>query len=457
MGYLCFFAATPQVAWYWLPAAAAIGMLVVLLPWLIYRFMTQRKRRLDQHQVSHLTRRFIQDRERNEALLGDIDIGIVIYDQTGRRILINKKAIELLDDKKPETPDEFYACFADLSSLRAILALGGDTAAQIVEKNDRTLEISARVSRPEGQQLATIFTLQDRTDQTREELQRKIFVANVSHELKTPLTTIKTYSESLLDWGLAEKQPASIRRDVRRIHEDALRMEKLVADLSLLTSIDSRGLQPHMEEQDIAGIVRQTVERSQPSAAAKQITLSCPDTGPVPNVFVEKSSIEQIVSNLVMNAIKYTQKGGNVLVSVNGLVDEVYVKVADNGPGIEPRHLPQIFNRFFRVDMTGSQVFGGTGLGLAIADELAQLHEGRIEVSSTLGLGSTFTLFLPTARKVYRRAIDDASHSIEHKSPLQTEVQRVLLEQSRELGYTVTGLPELTAEQREALLRTYNE
>ena len=147
----------------------------------------------------------------------------------------------------------------------------------------------------DGQQ-GTIVVIQDITDQEREEKQRKEFVANVSHELKTPLTTIKTYSESLLEWGLAEKNDEAVRKDIWRIHDDSLRMERLVEDLLLLSSIDSRGIRIRPELMDLPQLVRQVIDRLQVQAQEKQIVLDSIVLSRIPLVLIDRSAMERVIT-----------------------------------------------------------------------------------------------------------------------------------------------------------------
>ena len=272
----------------------------------------------------------------------------------------------------PEKLTGFLNAYGQDNGLQAAMLLGTTNATGKLVQQDRILRVRCKESRfDEGRSRAgTIVVLQDITDSEREEKQRKDFVANVSHELKTPLTTIKTYSESLLDWGLAEKPAEAIRKDIWRIHDDSLRMERLVEDLLLLSSIDSRGIRTRMEPLDFSKLIRQSVERLQHQALEKQIVMTCYTVARTPDVYCDRTAIERVMNNLISNAIKYTERSGEVKIYIGYLVDDVYVKVSDTGFGIEREHLSQIFNRFYRVDMTGSRMYGGTGLGLSIAKEL---------------------------------------------------------------------------------------
>jgi two-component system sensor histidine kinase VicK len=142
-------------------------------------------------------------------------------------------------------------------------------------------------------------------------------------------------------------------------------------------------------------------------AQEKDIELSCMTVSQIPVVFVDRTAVERVITNLLSNAIKYTERSGKIKVYIGMLVDDIYVKVSDTGFGIEEDHLPHIFKRFYRVDMTGSRMYGGTGLGLSIAKELVDLHHGKIQVQSVLGKGTEFTVMLPSARKIFNDTVTE--------------------------------------------------
>lgn len=259
-----------------------------------------------------------------------------------------------------------------------------------------------------------------------------------------------------MDWGLDEKQKDGVRKDISRIHDDAIRMQGLVTDLLLLSSIDSRKMQNRMEVLNFSNVVRQTVERMQVQAREKAIKLTFQEMGKLPPVFGDRSSIERIVSNLISNAIKYSDRKTDVKVYVGKVMDSIYVKVADKGCGIDEKYLSQIFNRFYRVDMTGSRMYGGTGLGLSIAQELTQLHDGQISVQSALGQGSTFTVMLPSATKVYCDTLTDIRSGLRLSSDLHQSAAKELVNQLNEQGENLDSLTDLSDAQLEELYRHYS-
>lgn len=394
-----------------------------------------------------------------EVLLSDLDIGIVAYDAAGKRQIANRTAGELLGaDAIPEQLETFMSAYCEDNGIMARLLLGKTDATGVVTVGRKTVRLTARENRRDHQRRrSTVFLLQDITKQALQEQKRKEFVANVSHELKTPLTTIVTYSESLMDWGLSEKTEDGIRNDVRRIHDDAMRMQHLVTDLLLLSSIDSRALQMRMESMDLNYLVRLSTDRMQMAAQEKQIQLSCTSVSIVPPVFGDRASLDRIISNLISNAIKYSDVGTEIKVYIGMVHDEAYVKVTDQGFGIDEQHLTKIFDRFFRVDVTGSRIFGGTGLGLAIVKELVDMHGGQISVQSALGRGSTFTVLLPLGKTIHNKVLNTLEQGGRIQSSLHLASLNELLGMARDAGMAVQTAADLTATHIEELRQLLNE
>ncbi|HHX37350.1 MAG TPA: cell wall metabolism sensor histidine kinase WalK, partial [Clostridiaceae bacterium] len=384
---------------------------------------------------------------------------IVVYGADGKRRLTNRAAYELLgQDGIPENLDRFMTSYCEQNGILARLILGKTEASDVLEIGRRVIRLTARESRTERKRrVATVFILQDITKQELQEQKRKEFVANVSHELKTPLTTIITYSESLVDWGLDEKTIEGVRNDVKRIHDDAMRMQNLVTDLLLLSSIDSKALQMRMESLDLNYLVRQTVEHMQLAAAEKNINLTCTSVSIVQPVFGDRPSIDRIVNNLISNAIKYSDLGSEVKVYIGMVHNEAYVKVTDNGFGIEGKHLSKIFDRFYRVDMTGSRIYGGTGLGLALVKELVDMHNGQITVKSAVGRGTTFTVLLPFAKTIHNKTLEALSHGGALKSLVQMASLNEIIQLVNESGMSIRTADDITTENIDEIRRIINE
>ncbi len=222
---------------------------------------------------------------------------------------------------------------------------------------------------------------------------RQDFVANVSHELRTPLSTIKGYAETLLDGALKEEVAFSF---VQVIKKHADRLTKIVEDLLMLSKIESGEFLMHREPLSLAEVIDDVLELIQGAADKKKVTMVKDHLSESLLVEADRKDLEQILINLLDNAIKYNREGGRVLISVARKgTQEVEVSIQDNGIGIPKEDLPRLFERFYRVDKGRSKELGGTGLGLSIVKHLVHAHGGRVWVESRLGEGSTFYFTLP--------------------------------------------------------------
>lgn len=239
-----------------------------------------------------------------------------------------------------------------------------------------------------------VAVFHDITQVRQTEKMRRDFVANVSHELRTPLSAINGYAETLLDGAL---QDENVARDfVRIIFNHTQRLSHLVSDLLDLSKLESSESPPELCPMDITAIIEKVVQLNQKLLREKGIELQYKPPESLPHVLAHASSIEQVLTNLVDNAVKYTPTGG--LISIHAITrgDLVQVDVGDTGIGIETKHIPRIFERFYRVDKARSRDLGGTGLGLAIVKHIIQYHGGEVWVASTPGKGSTFSFTLQT-------------------------------------------------------------
>jgi signal transduction histidine kinase len=448
--------------WLQLTLSAAQPLVLILITTLVtgllmtayFRLSSRRYRNRKDQEISSMVGQFVEERTNSETILLDLDVGVVAYGRDGILINANPAARKMLAPRPiPENLKAFIDEYGQENGIQAAILLGSDSISGKILVGDRIIRARLKVSRfDEARHAGSLVVLTDITDQENEEKQRKEFVANVSHELKTPLTTIKTYSESLLDWGLVEKTVEAVRKDIWRIYDDSLRMERLVEDLLLLSSIDSRGIRVRMELLDFAFMVRQAVERLQHQAQEKQLEMTCYALSRIPSVYVDRTAMERVITNLVSNAIKYTDRGGQIKIYISYLIDDVYVKVADTGFGIEKEHLPRIFNRFYRVDMTGSRMYGGTGLGLSIAKELVELHGGKINVSSVLGKGTEFTVMVPIARKIFCDTLEGYLLNNPLTGPMHRAAATELQQTAIDLGLIENQLSELSADDMDKLL-----
>lgn len=259
--------------------------------------------------------------------------------------------------------------------------------------------------------MARELTTSIRNLQAMEQMQ-KDFVANVSHELRTPVTTIKSYSETLLDSDMED--PELSRQFLGVISHEANRMTALIADLLELSKMDAHQIKAKGKPMEVGALLRQDMIDLTWEAEQKQQTLAWDETMPLDMgeegefpwpveeywILGESRRIEQVIRNLLTNAIKYSPEGARIRGGITLSEGKVCLWIRDNGIGISEEDLPKIFNRFYRADKARSRSMGGTGLGLAIAKETTELYGGEIRVESTLGKGSTFYLSFPEAPEV---------------------------------------------------------
>lgn len=264
-------------------------------------------------------------------------------------------------------------------------------AARRMAAGDYSAEVPVRGS-DETAELARDFNAMAARVRTAYELQRN-FVGNVSHELRTPLTSIEGFSQALLD-GVSTSEEEQ-RRSLEIINQESKRLVRVLRDLLLLSQIDAGELRPEMRQTDLTDLVRRLESiygaRAEESGLALRV-----EAPPQPvTLFTDPDRLERILTNLLDNAFKYTGEGGTVALSAVVSEASVRISVADTGAGIPPEVLPNIFDRFYRVEKSRSKKTGGSGLGLSISKELVWSLGGTINVQSLLGHGTTFTVTLP--------------------------------------------------------------
>jgi signal transduction histidine kinase len=264
---------------------------------------------------------------------------------------------------------------------------GTETEPEEVSIGDTTLSLTARPLVNGG----AVVALFDLTPIRRLEAVRRDFVANVSHELRTPLTIIGGFAETMQDPALPPKTRAEF---ARTILSNTQRMQRIVDELLDLSRIESGHWQPRPQRVRVGEVATDVYARIAARAAAKQISLNL-DIGPGAEfVEADKTALEQILMNLVENAVRHTNEG-TITIATRPRKELVVVSVADTGTGIPPGHLPRIFERFYRADLGRSREAGGTGLGLAIVKHLVDAHGGTVEAESEVGVGTEIRFSLP--------------------------------------------------------------
>ena len=338
-----------------------------------------------------------------EAVLGSMIEGVLAIDARQRIVGINRAAAALIAVEPARAirrPLQDVVRNPDLRrfALRAIdcrepveddLLLRGS--------RDRTIRLRGTALRDDSGDGGAVIVLNDVTEMQRLETIRRDFVANVSHELKTPIASIKGFVETLVD-GAAE-DPHDRKRFLEIIARQADRLESIIEDLLALSRIEQSegsGDLPR-ETVRIADLLASVVGDCRPRADDRSIRVDVEcDAGLVADV--NAPLLEQALINLVDNAVKYSGPGSGVRVTASAADDGVRIAIRDEGCGIEAEHLPRLFERFYRVDKARSRQLGGTGLGLSIVKHIVQAHGGTVTVASEPGVGSTFTVLLPAAR-----------------------------------------------------------
>ena len=331
-----------------------------------------------------------REKAESAALVESMLEGVIAADGRGRVTTCNAAARRMLGypDGAP-LPDlpELFRAKAAREVVAAALA-GRDDPSRTLELDARTLLVSARAL-PAG---GAVLVLHDLTDIRRLETVRRDFVANVSHELKTPLTSISGYAETLLT---DSPEPATTRRFLETILANAHRMQRLVDDLLDLARLESGRWQPEAEELDVAAMARDVWSSLGDRVSAAGVTFSVETPPGGAPIHADGDALRQVLTNLIDNSLRHTSPGGRIVVAAHPAAGGTSVSVADTGRGIAREHLPRIFERFYRADASRSRDEGGTGLGLAIVKHLVEAHGGRVSAESGRGEGTTVTCWFP--------------------------------------------------------------
>ena len=344
-----------------------------------------------------------RDKEQLRIILSGMADGVVAFDNDHRVVFANERAAQLLEFAADAVVGRKLWEVTRQRTIQEVAdkALRGDGPHR--EELDWTgtvvKSLAVYASRlPGPNSPGAVMVLHDTTEIRRLERLRQDFVANVSHELKTPLANIKSSVEVLID-GAAE-DPATRGIFLTEIDDQANRLDALVGDLLSLARLESGDTPLEFENVPVEEAVHACLDRHRTRAEAKKLTLDgvalvgCP-----PNlaVWADDRALAQLLDNLVDNAIKYTLNGGRVTVRWEASAKQVCLDVEDTGIGIPEKDLPQVFERFYRVDKARSREMGGTGLGLAIVKHTSQNMKGHVKVTSALGQGTTFRVCLPRA------------------------------------------------------------
>ncbi|MBQ3053455.1 MAG: HAMP domain-containing protein [Clostridia bacterium] len=338
-----------------------------------------------------------EEKEKLESILRYMTDGIMAFDKEGNVLHINKAAAKMLGINENDSIsfDEFFRPYVNIT-VQEVYFKSNSVINRDFEHRGKNLQaffVLTGLGKSLKHQSNIIVVLHDITELQKMEMNRREFVANVSHELKTPLTTVKSYAETILE---SENIPKEMENNfLGVIVSEADRMNRLVHDLLLLSKLDYKGNQPEKDPVDIKPVISDILRRMHLAIEEKsqKVSFSIPDN--LPRVCGNRDKLDQVFLNIISNAVKYTDEGGSISVLAGEMYGSVFVKISDTGMGIPEEDLPHIFDRFYRVDKARSRQAGGTGLGLAIAKEIIEAHGGKISATSTYGQGTEFTINLP--------------------------------------------------------------
>ena len=349
--------------------------------------------------------RIAEDESRLQVVLDNMVSGIVVVDLRGRGELLNRATEDLLGFTSNELVAKTFSDTHQQVELTKLVEWCLETREHVRDEilffypEERVIDVNATpISDSEGQVSGVLIVLHNITALRKLERMRSEFVANVSHELKTPIASVKGFAETLLAGALDDKETA--RSFLQIIYDESERLNRLIGDILDLSKIESKRIPLHFSPVELDSFMERTVQMLQEEARRKRVELVLRVQEEL-YVEADEDRLRQIINNLVQNGINYTQEGGKVTISVEAIgepesADErIRIVVADTGIGIPKKDLPRIFERFYRVDKARSRSSGGTGLGLSIVKHLIELHHGTISVDSHVGVGSRFTIELP--------------------------------------------------------------
>ncbi len=349
----------------------------------------------------------VKQKKQIETILLHVTDGIIAFDMAGKIIHINPAATNLLQLKEDE--NEFDKIFKKLNieiNLEKIVYLENWTSSeQRINVGEKFINLLFAPFQDENDRPAgVVVVIQDITGHVKLDNMQKEFVADVSHELKTPITSIMGYADTLLETEYDKEMQTKF---LEVISSEAKRMARLVTDLLVLSRYDNKKITKEETEFDLGELTKKCIERLQFEIEKKHHHVECFVTANVPPVKADKYGIERVILNIISNAIKYTPENGVIKAYVGFVYNDAYIKVIDNGIGIPEKDLNRIFERFYRVDKARTREMGGTGLGLSIAKEILNQNNGSIDIKSESGKGTEVVIRIPVAENAQRRNLNN--------------------------------------------------
>ncbi|WP_010099123.1 two-component system histidine kinase PnpS [Ornithinibacillus scapharcae] len=341
--------------------------------------------------------------EQLTTVIENIQSGLVLIDERGYIHLVNKNFLSIFGGTEQDYIGYLYYDILDNEKIHKMIQqtflYEENIKDSIVIENDTRQYfeiIGAPIFDNRNLLKGAVLVLYDITEMKKLETMRKDFVANVSHELKTPITSIRGFSETLLDDDLNDKETA--KHFLSIINEESKRLQALIADLLTLSKLEKDDSRLELSEIQMKKIVDEVIPVLKQKAIHHGVRLTI-DMDQDISFYADRNGIKQILINLLGNSIDYTPRDGEVILLAEQQNDSIRLMVRDTGIGIPQEALPRIFERFYRVDKARSRNTGGTGLGLAIVKHIVELHKGKIEIQSTVNVGTTINIYLPLIKK----------------------------------------------------------
>ncbi|MBR5417132.1 MAG: hypothetical protein IK109_03745 [Clostridiales bacterium] len=420
----------------------------------------------------------------SNSVLNIVQMGVVAFTDNGTLLFNNKTCLKKLRvEELPQSFTDFVEKFVhdekvlvDLQMYESLLPKQRPQEneddileSEKLESVTTRVEIRNRIIQfhfskpffPQSTLRGWVVVLEDVTKAARQEQQRRLFVSTVSHELKTPLASINGYSESLIDWGLREKSPDQIFNDVLKINEEGHRITEIISNLTFLSQIENNKDKIDMTVYRIDKTVEEVCRKYTEEANKKNIRLYYESlTRVMPPVFGSKSMMEQMVGNLINNALKYSEENTNIWVFIQAHETTVTIKVQDQGKGIPKPAAEKVFQAFFRVDETGARSAGGSGLGLAIVKMMAEVQEGEISLvtrcpedddSQRSEVGSDFYITVPTASATFKETLEAMRENADREEVLYRKAKQYMEkinEDDYDLGYDLKKIDNKEDEER---------
>jgi len=370
-------------------------LIVEVLSILVYKLCTRPKRKM----IEGSEKKRAEELDINNRIFLHMTDGIIAFDIEGKIILINPAAKKLLSISPEDGSFEkvFGKFNLDINMEKIIYLENWTSTEERIEVEDRYVNAFFAPFRSDNDRPAGVISvLQDITEHVKLDNMRKEFVADVSHELKTPITSIMGYADTLLE-GDYDKEIQNKFLNV--IATEARRMANLVTDLLTLSRYDNNKNKLKKEQFDLGELVKKCQDKLAIEIKKKGHEVNCFVTADVPPVYADKGDVERVVLNILSNSIKYTPDNGKISIYVGFVFNDAYIKILDNGIGIPEEDLSRIFERFYRVDKARTREMGGTGLGLSIAKDLLDKNEGSIDIKSIVGEGTEVVIKVPTKVK----------------------------------------------------------